>query len=258
VLILLPPSDSKATVTRGRPLDLGRLSFPELEPVRAAVLAATIDVSAGPDPARRLGERPSAEDVVRRNVFLPDAPTATVDTVYTGTLHAALGASDLDAAARRRARSWIVVLSSLFGAVRLSDRIPTYRVGMCARLPALGHLTDVWREPLAEVLPGLAPRRGVVVDCRSGEYATVWRPVGELAARTVAVKVLADAAGSRRANGYAAKRTRGLLARRIVVDAIDPADGDGLAEALAAHFDVDLRPPARPQRPSELCVVASV
>jgi cytoplasmic iron level regulating protein YaaA (DUF328/UPF0246 family) len=256
VLILLPPSDAKATVTRGRALDLGGLSFPALEPVRAAVLQATIDVSAGPDPARRLGERPSAEDVVRRNVFLPDAPTATVDTVYTGTLHTALGAADLDAAARRRARAWIVVLSSLWGAVRLSDRIPPYRVGMCARLPGLGHLTDVWRQPLAGVLPDLA-RRGVVVDCRSSEYATVWRPGGELAVRTVVVKVLADAAGSRRANGYAGKRTRGLLARRIVVDAIDPADPDGLAEALAPHFEVDLRPPARPQRPPELCVVAT-
>ena len=81
------------------------------------------------------------------------------------------------------------------GAVRLGNRIPPYRLNMCGRIPGLAHLPDVWRGPLAEVLPAAA-RRGIVVDCRSPEYATTaWRPTGELAERTVLVKVFRDAAG---------------------------------------------------------------
>ena len=89
----------------------------------------------------------------------------------------------------------IVVVSALWGAVRLGDRIPAYRLDMCGRLPGLAHLTDVWKGPLGEVLPAAA-RRGVVVDCRSSEYATAWRPTGALAERTVVVKVIRDRAGA--------------------------------------------------------------
>lgn len=101
---------------------------------------------------------------------------------------------------------------------------------MCGRLPGLAHLTDVWRGPLGEVLPEAA-RRGIVVDCRSAEYATAWRPKGALAERTVAVKVYRDRA------------------------AIDPRRPQGLAEALSVHFEVDLRRPDRPGRPYELSVL---
>ena len=104
-----------------------------------------MEVSAEPDATRRLGVPASLSDVVRRNVALRDAPTATVETVYSGVLYDALGLADLDPASRRRARAWIVVISALWGAVRLGDRIPPYRLNMCGRLPGLAHLTDVWR-----------------------------------------------------------------------------------------------------------------
>ena len=42
MLILLPPSEGKTTPRRGKPLDLGGLSFPELEPHRAEVLDAFV------------------------------------------------------------------------------------------------------------------------------------------------------------------------------------------------------------------------
>ena len=130
-----------------------------------------MEVSAEPDATHRLGVPASLSDVVRRNMALRDAPTAAAETVYSGVLYDALGLADLDPASRRRARAWIVVISALWGAVRLGDRIPPYRLDMCGRLPGLAHLTDVWRGPLGDVLPAAA-RRGVVVDCRSAEYAT--------------------------------------------------------------------------------------
>ena len=106
----------------------------------------------------------------------------------------------------------------------------------------LAHLTDVWREPLSEVLPAAA-RRGIVVDARSAEYATAWRPAGALAERTVVLKVVRGSGVGTAlvAGSHGAKPTRGLVVRRIVIDAVDPRRPEGLAEALSAHFEVDLR-----------------
>ena len=239
MLILLPASERKTPVTRGEPLDLARLSFPSLSPTREAVLDALAEVSAEPEATQRLGVPASLSAAVLGNVTLRAAPAAPAGTIYAGPLYDGLRASELDAASRRRARTWIVVISALWGAVRLSDRIPPYRLNMCGRLPGLAHLPDVWREPLRGVLPGAA-RRGLIVDCRSAEYATAWRPAGELAERTVVVRL--------RAASYDAKHLRGLLARRIVSDAVDPSEPTELADALSDHFKLELVPPDRPGR----------
>jgi uncharacterized protein len=253
VLILLPASDTKSPVLRGKQFDPAGLSFASLGPTRAAVLDALIEVSGKPDATHRLGERASLSDVVRRNVALRDAPAGPAAAVYSGVLYDALGLADLDAAPLRRARAWIAVISALWGAVRLDDCIPTYRLNMCGRLPGLAHLPEVWKGPLAEVLP-MAARRGVVVDCRSGEYATAWRPSGALAERTVVVKVL-DLDGERGAGSHNAKRTRGLLVRQIVIDAVDPRRPEGLAEALSERFEVEMHRPDRSGRAWELHVI---
>jgi cytoplasmic iron level regulating protein YaaA (DUF328/UPF0246 family) len=254
VLILLPASETKTTVKRGKPLDPAGLSFPTLGPTRDAMLDALIAASAAPDATQRLGVPASLSDVVRRKLSLRGAPSAAVEKIYSGGLYQALGLADLDPASRRRARAWIVVISALWGALRLGDRIPPYRLNMCGRLPGLAHPNDVWRGPLADVLPDAA-RRGVVVDCRSGEYSTAWRPTGEVAQRTVVVRVFRDRDGSRGAVSHNAKRTRGLVARTIVTEALDPRRPAGLAEALSEHFEVDLRRPDPAGRPWELHVV---
>ena len=254
MLILIPASDAQSPVRRGKPLDPAGLSFPELAPTRSAVLDALIEVSQAPDANRRLGVPGSLTDVVRANVSLREAPTAAAESVYAGVLYAGLGLADLDPASRRRARSWIVVISALWGAIRLGDRIPSYRLDMCGRLPGHAHLTDVWRGPLSSVLPAAA-RRGVVVDCRSSEYATAWRPAGALAERTVVLRVVRDGDANRGATSHSAKYTRGLVVRRIVTDGIDPREPEGLADALSEHFKVDLRRPNRSGRSWELRVV---
>ena len=211
MLILLPASDAKAEVHDGRPVELDGLSFPSLGPTRAAVLDALIDVSAASDGPRRLGLRPGLADAVRANVDVLDAPAGPAGAIYTGVLYEALGLGGLDAAAARRAQAWIVVVSALWGALRVGDRIPAYRLDMCGRLPGLGHMPDVWRGPLSDVLPERAGT-GVIVDGRSAGYATAWRPTGVLAARTVVLKVLRDREGSRPVASHNAKV--GARARR--------------------------------------------
>ena len=51
MLILLPPSEGKASPRRGKPLDLATLSFPALTAARTEVLDALVDLCAG-DEAR--------------------------------------------------------------------------------------------------------------------------------------------------------------------------------------------------------------
>ena len=238
MLILLPASERKTPVTLGEPLDLARLSFPSLSPTREVVLDALAKVSAEPDAAKRLGVPASLRAAVLGNVTLRRTGRASGQRLRRPAVRRPRSArprrrrppagEDVD---RRHLPLW--------GAVRLSDRIPSYRLNMCGRLPGLAHLPDVWREPLGGVLPGAA-RRGLIVDCRSAEYATAWRPAGELAERTVVVKL--------RAASYDAKHLRGVLARRIVTDAVDPAEPAELADTLSDHFKLELVPPERPGR----------
>jgi len=128
VLILLPPSEGKTAPRRGKPLDLGSLSGPELTPPRERVLDALVDLCSGdPVHAAAVLEVPKTQlDLLELNASVRSAPTARADAVYAGVLYDALGLATLDSAARRRATARVRVTSSLFGLVSPTDRIPAY------------------------------------------------------------------------------------------------------------------------------------
>ena len=154
MLILLPPSESKANRRRGRPADPSTWSFPELGPTRARVAAALAEVSRSPDAPALLGVSPGLLDEVARNLVLDTAPATPAAEVYTGVLYDALDLAGLDTAARRRANRWLVVVSALHGAVRPGDRITAYRLSMGSTLPGLGPLAQLWRPALDDGAPG--------------------------------------------------------------------------------------------------------
>ena len=253
MLVLLPPSEGKAAGRRGRPLDLEQLSFPELHGTRVAVLDALIDNSRGPDALDVLGAPKGAADAVAGNLELRTAPAMRVSQLYTGVLYDALDLGSLDAAAKRRASRWLVVISALFGALRPTDRVPPYRLSMGVDLPGIGKLASMWQEPLARVLPAVAGD-GVVVDLRSAAYVAAWRPTGDVAERTVNVHVVRDEPGGRTAVSHMAKHTRGLVARYLLESGAGPATPDDLAAALAERFVVDLHA-GRPGKPRRLDIV---
>lgn len=240
VLILLPPSEGKTQRRRGRSLDLGALSFPTLTPLRDEVIAAVEKVSSESDPYAVLGVSPNLTEEVARNTRLRTAPTAPAGEVYSGVLYDAFELASLDAGAKRRATRSVVVQSALFGAVRLSDRIPAYRLSMSVNLPGVGALAAAWRPELERVLPEAAGR-GVIVDCRSSTYAAAWTPRGELATRWVQIVVPGAT--------HMAKHTRGLVARHLAGSGATPRTPAALGEALSDGFDVSLAPPTRPGRP---------
>lgn len=236
MLILLPPSESKAAVgRRRRPVDLGALSHPELTEARRTVLDALVEVSARPDALALLGVGASLGAEVAGNRRLLTAPATDLAKVYSGVLYAALDLPGLGPAARRRACSSVVVVSALWGAVSPGDRIPAYRLAMGTDLPGVGSLAAHWRAHLGPVLDAEADT--VVVDCRSAAYVAAWRPTGDAAARTVAVRVLSgDAVVS-----HDAKHTRGLLTRHLLERGDrPPRTPRRLAQAAGERFDVDL------------------
>jgi len=246
VLILLPPSESKANRRRGRPADPSTWSFPELTPTRARVADALVQVSASPEAPALLGVSPGLLGEVARNLVLDTAPATPAAEVYTGVLYDALGLATLDTAARRRANRWLVVVSALHGAVRPGDRITAYRLSMGSTLPGLGPLAQLWRPSLDEVLPGVAAK-GVVVDCRSAPYAAAWRPGADLAPRWVQVRVPGAS--------HMAKHTRGLVARHLCEVGVVPRSVPALRDVVAGAFDVRLTEPTSSRAPWVMDVV---
>ena len=247
VLVLLPPSESKHGRSRGAALDLDRLSFPALSTTRGLVLDALGEVSARPDAAAVLGISPHLTDDVARNTRLRCAAATPVAQLYTGVLYDALDLASLDPAALRRARRWIVVQSAAFGALRLGDKVPPYRLSMSVNLPGVGPLAGLWRTPLEDALTAAAGHR-LVVDCRSSTYAAAWTPRDHVARRWVRIEVPGATHG--------AKRTRGLVTRALCELAHEPTTPRALHEALRSSFDADLLPPDRATRPWSLRVHA--
>ena len=233
MLILLPPSEGKSVPTRGKVLDLASLSAPELTTARQEVLDALVTLCRDDrdKAAEVLGLSAGQAELVTRNAALPSAPTARADRIYIGVLYDALGVETLSAAAKRRATSRLAVTSSLFGMVRLGDRLPSYRLSGDASLPGLGPVAGVWREALGPVMAA-SIGRGLFVDLRSGMYASFWRPGPELAARTATVRVLHEHNGTRKVVSHFNKATKGRIVRALLEDGADPRTPAALAVTL--------------------------
>lgn len=178
VLVLLPPSQGKASPDHGRRAGLSTLVYSRLREPRERLLDAV-------DPGLRT------------------APAIPAAELYTGVLFAALGLADLP---------WdgVLISSALWGVVRPGDRIPAYRLDMSAKPPGIGGLAAYWREPLRAALPD----RGLVLDLRSGSYAAAWQP---RRATRLAVRGFTEAPdGQRAVITHMAKRVRGEVARLVL------------------------------------------
>jgi cytoplasmic iron level regulating protein YaaA (DUF328/UPF0246 family) len=195
VLVLLPPSQSKASPVRGRRVGLSTLVYPRLREPRARLVSVV-------DP-----------DLLR-------APAIPAAELYTGVLFGALGLADLP---------WdgVLIASALWGMIRPGDRIPAYRLDMAAKPPGIGSLAAYWREPLRAALPD----RGLVLDLRSGSYAAAWRP---RRATHLAVRGLTETPDGRRTViTHMAKRVRGEVAR-LVIQAGGADRPEAVAEIVSA------------------------
>lgn len=253
MLVLLPPSEGKATSGEGPRLDTAALTLPELAPVRAQVVAALTELCSGPEDTAMdvLGLTANQSDALKRNLDVATAPTLRAAELYTGVLYDRLGLPGLlDSPAAERVRERVLVFSGLWGVVGPADRLPPYRLSMGVRLPPLGGLGAHWRRALSGPLGGLAEGR-LLVDCRSASYAAAFKPAGATAGRTVAVRVLrervVDGTVRRSVVSHMAKATRGDIARALLVEGVDAATPEELVSALRdLGHTVELAPPAGP------------
>jgi uncharacterized protein len=208
MLVLLPPSEGKAHPEEGEPVDLGALAFAEdLGERRERLLDAF-------DPGLR------------------EAPAAPAAQVYTGVLFKRLELPELPAKARRR----VLIASALWGVVAPGDRIPYYKFPPKARLEGVGPPAAYWRPALTEALPD--EEGDLVVDMRSGAYATFWKP---RRATLLPVRAFTESSGERKAVSHMAKAVRGDVARALLTAKKPPADPEGAAAiAEATGFTVEL------------------
>ncbi|MDF6042191.1 peroxide stress protein YaaA [Streptomyces sp. JH14] len=263
MLVLLPPSEGKAASGRGAPLKPESLSLPGLAAARAAVLDELVELcTADEEKAREvLGLSDGLRGEIAKNVVLRTAGTRPAGEIYTGVLYDALDLASLDTAARRRAGKSLLVLSGLWGAVRVGDRIPSYRCSMGVKLPGLGALGAHWRASMAEVMPEVAGD-GLVLDLRSSAYTAAWKPKGAVAERTASVRVLhsqvVDGVEKRSVVSHFNKATKGRMVRDLLQSGAQPKGPAQLVDVLRElGYVVEAEAPGRAGRAWSLDVVVT-
>ncbi|KAA9160844.1 peroxide stress protein YaaA [Amycolatopsis acidicola] len=230
MLVLLPPSETKAPGGDGPALDIDGLSFPELNPVRRKLADALVDL-AGDVPAslRALDLSPRQEDEVARNAALHSSPTLPALERYTGVLYDALDIGGFTKSQLAKAEQRLAVASALFGIARAADRIPAYRLSGGSSLPSLGTLRGLWRPALEPVFAGMDE---LIVDLRSGAYAALARIPGSVTVRVVtpAGKVVS----------HHNKAYKGKLAAALAKAGREPSTVEGLlGVASRAGFAIE-------------------
>ena len=226
MLILLPPSETKSAGGDGPPLELDRLSWPELNGARKE-LADDLVALAADLPASRsaLGVSARQDSEIERNAVLWSSPTTPALRRYTGVLYDALDYPSLRGAAASRAAARLAVGSALFGLLRADDPVPAYRLSAGSALPGRAGLTTLWRPLLEPVLAGVDE---LVVDLRSGSYAALGRVPG-----AVTVTVLNERPdGSRTVVSHFNKSHKGQVARLLAGSRAEPSDARGVATLL--------------------------
>ncbi|MEU9256077.1 peroxide stress protein YaaA [Streptomyces sp. NPDC048270] len=263
MLVLLPPSEGKAAGGSGAPLEPQSLSLPGLAEARAGVLEELVELCAADELKARevLGLSEGLRGEVAKNAELRSAAARPAGEIYTGVLYDALGLADLTPEARALAEESLLVFSGLWGAVRITDRIPSYRCSMGVKLPGCGALGAYWRGPMAQVLPAVAGQ-GLVLDLRSAAYASAWKPKGEVAGRTATVRVLhsqvVDGVEKRSVVSHFNKATKGRLVRDLLLAGAAPASPSELVGALRdLGYVVEAEAPGKPGRAWALDVVVT-
>jgi uncharacterized protein len=230
VLVLLPPSEAKTGPTQGPALDLASLCLPSLNPARRKVLSSLAGVCRGTpaDALGILGLGAGQVAEVQRNRSLRKAPTAPAWEVYTGVLFAALDVGGADPSTQARLVDWVLVWSGLWGAVRLTDPIPAYRLSGAVNLPGPGRLASFWRAPLHKALR-VPARDGLIVDLRSGTYAASWNGPPE---RTAAIRIIHEQGNRRSVASHFNKATKGRMLRSLAQSDAAPETVDELVDAI--------------------------
>lgn len=210
MLIILPPSETKASGGTGPALDLERLGFSELIAQRHSIATDLVDLCSGDAETARetLGLSTRLADEVTTNAEIFSSPTMPALNRYTGVLYDALDPSSLV----QEAWPHLAIGSALFGVLMAEDMIPHYRLSGGTKIPTsdgiLPTMKTRWGSAIADVLSKVQAER-TLIDLRSGTYQQLGKVPGAVTVRVESVQ--ADV--SRKVVSHFNKHYKGLLAR---------------------------------------------
>lgn len=243
MLVLLPPSEGKASSGRGAPLKLETLSLPGLTEARAAILEELVELCVGDEEKARevLGLSEGLRGEIAKNTEL-----RTAGPGRPGRSTQACSTTPSTWLPWTRPRSVPGVLCSCSrgcggGPGDGPDSVvPLLDGGEAAGARSAGRALAC--------ADGLRAHRGrgdgLVLDLRSSAYAAAWKPKGEVAGRTATVRVLH--APTRKVVSHFNKATKGRMVRSLLSAGIAPKDPAELVEALRElGYEVEAEAPAK-------------
>lgn len=220
MLIVLPPSETKAHGGQSAPLDFAALSFPELNPYRRSIASTLSNLKV--DEAMevlKLSEKLRGE--AESNRELMTSPTMPALNRYTGVLYDALDPATID--------DWsqLAVGSALFGVVGGADLIPHYRLSAGSKLEGRT-MKSRWGASISTALEAVD---GLILDLRSGNYQALGK-----VSRAVTVRVETP---DGKVVSHFNKHYKGLLARELAATKAETAkDVAELAQAAGLNVAV--------------------
>lgn len=239
MLIILPPSETKATGGDGAPLSMENLllsSQSEKVTETRTRLASTLAEMTDEDSLKLIGLKPTQAEHLERNAELLTSPTLPAIERYTGVAYDALDVNGqrtgtpLDSAARQR----LAIGSALFGVIGAEDMIPYYRLSAGSKVRVEGKAATVRSQWSKVLTPALEAWRDSVpvasngiIDLRSGGYLNLGPVKGALKLRVESE--YPD--GTRKVVSHFNKHYKGLVARQLA-----QASADLGSENLAQDF----------------------
>jgi cytoplasmic iron level regulating protein YaaA (DUF328/UPF0246 family) len=149
-------------------------------------------------------------------------------SVYTGVLYQALDWASLSPAAKKRGEQSVAIISAKYGVLKPADRIESYKEKID---------NQAMREPVAKVLD--AVKTGLIVDCRSSTYKTVWHAPVDI---TVEIRISTVVDGVRTVITHMSKKTRGEITRWLLQSRSLPKTPEDLYAIVSEKYPCALTP----------------
>jgi cytoplasmic iron level regulating protein YaaA (DUF328/UPF0246 family) len=235
-LILLPPSEGKASGGDGAPLNLETLSFSALYPTRERMKKALVQLGQRPRSSKKLlgVKGPALEKAMADNASLETAPTLPAIERYTGVMYDAIDYQSLSNHAREAFGRDVIIMSGLFGVVRPFDMIPSYKLKMGAKLLRRGACATVWKPLISKTLTNDTKDIGVIWDLLPNEHSAAWDPSKVPHEIRFTVKFLERAAsGELKTVTHFSKLLKGALVRHLVSNSADAGSAKSALELVA-------------------------
>jgi cytoplasmic iron level regulating protein YaaA (DUF328/UPF0246 family) len=255
-MILLPPSEGKTDGISKKPLNVKKLSYPQLTSKREELLAAVVSMAKGPTAKTRsiLSISAKQDFEILRDQQLLTAPTGPAWSVYTGVLYDAIGIATLSPTAKAKFEKDNFVVSALFGLISVADLIPAYRLSGDTVVPKIGTLGKFWGSAITSAL---CDCNDFVIDLRSGNYVKLGATPAAIADQVVVPRIMQHMPkGAPKVVSHSNKASKGRIVCALAESQKSISSVDELAKIVAkVSRDVQVIKPKKAGLPWGLDVI---